>query len=85
MNFDCFKKIIEDSVDFGAKKIQITGGEPLLHPKFKDFLKLCAEYDLETLVVTNGYALSSPVSSSQENQGYGGSTVNVFKNLTADT
>lgn len=33
----------------------------------------------------NGYALSQPVSTQQENTGYGSSTVNVFKNLTADT
>jgi len=32
----------------------------------------------------NGYALSGPVAKSQENTGYGSSTVNVFKNLTAD-
>jgi hypothetical protein len=33
----------------------------------------------------NGYTLNGPVGSGEENTGYGNSTVNVFKNLLADT
>lgn len=33
----------------------------------------------------NGYALSGPVGAKQSNNSYGSSTVNVYKNLTADT
>ena len=36
MNFDLFKKIIDQLYDLGCLSILITGGEPLLNPAFKN-------------------------------------------------
>ena len=42
MDFDLFKKIVDDAQDIGIQALTLTGrGEPTLHPKFGDMLDYC--------------------------------------------
>lgn len=45
MSLDDIKFIILSSMNYGLKKIRITGGEPLIHPKIISILKMI-KYDL---------------------------------------
>lgn len=40
--------------DLGVFKISLTGGEPLLHPNFLDFIKEIKACDMEPMVNSNG-------------------------------
>jgi len=55
---EIFKVCVEKLKDLGCKRINISGGEPLLHPDWKYFVKLA--YDLGIIVVlsTNGLLLN---------------------------
>jgi organic radical activating enzyme len=52
-----YNKVIERFLDKGGKQINIIGGEPLLHPKLKEILKINKDKDIKTTVYTNGYFL----------------------------
>src|SRR6266508_3978695 len=41
--------------DIGVKHILFTGGEPTLHPQFKDLIATMADQQLTTSFVTNGW------------------------------
>ena len=49
-------------VDAGIPAIEITGGgEPTLHPKFKEFYQACGECGLDIGLVTNGSRLTDEI------------------------
>lgn len=54
MGFDEYRSLFEDFRKCGVKKVQFTGGEPLLKNNFFDILSLARKMDLETVVITNG-------------------------------
>ena len=51
--FRLFGKIVDDMVEMGGRSITLTGGEPLLHPDFKDLLDYGARRCSVSLL-TNG-------------------------------
>ena len=48
-----FYKILEQCNDMKLLHLTLSGGEPMLHPNFCDFLKKCREYDLSINILTN--------------------------------
>ena len=52
-----FKECIAKLVKLGCKRINITGGEPLLNPIWKDYVKICKQYGLEIILSSNGILL----------------------------
>ncbi len=50
--------ILGDLANYGACVVEITGGEPSLHPDFISIVKYCAERFPLVSVITNGYTLS---------------------------
>ena len=59
MEWSLFKKIVQDAVHFGIEKIQLHfQGEPLLHKRFPDMVKVVKNYGLKTQVFTNGLPLT---------------------------
>jgi len=52
------KKIFKNASDYGIQNVSLTGGEPLLHPKFSKILRTISKYDLDYSFVTNGSFLS---------------------------
>jgi len=49
-----YHKVISDFIDKGGEKINLLGGEPLLHPKIKKILSLNKLRKLKTTIYTNG-------------------------------
>jgi len=57
IGLDEYKKVVEQFITKGGQQINILGGEPLLHPKLKEMLKINKEHYLKTTIYTNGYFL----------------------------
>ncbi|MEB3756404.1 MAG: tungsten cofactor oxidoreductase radical SAM maturase [Desulfurococcales archaeon] len=58
MEPELYYKIVEEAYDIGVEKITFSGwGEPLLHPKIRDFIKKAKDLELKVLLNTNGYYL----------------------------
>lgn len=49
--------IIDSLVEMGCKNVTITGGEPTLHPQFKEIYKHCYDKHLKITLFTNGFYL----------------------------
>ena len=55
MDGDLLMKIIRDSADFGVKSITVCGtGEPLIHPRLGEAIRLIKAGGMDTALVTNG-------------------------------
>lgn len=57
MSIEDFQKIVTEAVRLGVESVTLNGGEPLLHKKFCDFVRLCNENHIECTVFTSGYGL----------------------------
>ncbi len=59
MSENLFRKLIEEAVEARVSKICFSGwGEPLLHPKIFDFMKMVKDAGMKVLLNTNGSLLS---------------------------
>lgn len=56
---DKMLEFLKIAIDYGVKKIRITGGEPLLRKDLSSFVKSIYDYknDIEIALTTNGYFL----------------------------
>lgn len=59
MNIEQFQQVIDNIKDYTKIVYLHILGEPLLHPLFKDFLRICKEANLEVRLTTNGSYLLS--------------------------
>lgn len=50
---DLFYNILEQCKEMKLLHLTLTGGEPMLHKNFSDFLKKCKEYNLSVNVLSN--------------------------------
>ena len=50
---DLFYSILEQCKEMKLLHLTLTGGEPMLHKNFSDFLKKCKEYNLSVNVLSN--------------------------------
>ncbi len=53
MEPDLFYNILNQSFKMGVLNLTLSGGEPMLHKNFSDFLKKCREYDFSVNVLSN--------------------------------
>lgn len=53
-----YQSVIETFSKKQGKQINLLGGEPFLHPKLLDILRINQENDLKTTIYTNGYFLN---------------------------
>lgn len=53
MPFNLFKRMIDDFANMGGEQVSLSGGEPLLHPHFLDFLYYCKSKNLKISVFSN--------------------------------
>lgn len=58
MRIQDWVKLIADAVNAGCERVQIIGGEPLVHPDFDTILEMCADSFASTEVFTNATALT---------------------------
>lgn len=58
MSFDDFKKVCQELIDIGVKKVQLIGGEPFCHKNIKKMLEYSAERFEFVEVFTNGILIN---------------------------
>lgn len=64
MNIELGEKILKEAKAFGISEIMLTfQGEPLLHPEFTKFVRLCRKYTMSPVLFTNGLLLNLEYSS----------------------
>jgi len=59
MDWSTMQAVADLARQTGARKVDITGGEPSLHPELRRFIELLADDDLEITVRTNFIALGT--------------------------
>lgn len=57
LSFDLIRRTLEQGRRLGLDQIAFTGGEPLLHPRFDEIIRLTAELGYPFSLVTNGVLL----------------------------
>lgn len=58
MSFDDLKKVCQELLDIGVKRIQFIGGEPFCHKNIREMLKYAAERFKFVEVFTNGVLIN---------------------------
>lgn len=58
ISLDNFEKSVNVLKKLGTRIINITGGEPLLHPHWREFIDMCNSVDMTTNLITNGMLLN---------------------------
>ena len=53
MSKEMFYDILEQCKKMNVLHINISGGEPMLHPNFLDFIKMCNEYNFSVNILSN--------------------------------
>ncbi len=59
LTIQTYRNFLKDVADYGVKKIQFTGGEPLLNKEIYELLISTKEFGLSTMMVTNGTLISA--------------------------
>ncbi len=54
LDIDLFRSILDQAKPLGLSNVKLTGGEPLLHPKIREILKIIKDYEIRLTVETNG-------------------------------
>ncbi len=49
-----FENTVSQFEDMGGLKLMISGGEPLLHSKFRELMEILPSYELRVVVLSNG-------------------------------
>lgn len=55
---DCLRHAITQALPLGLRRLKWTGGEPTLHPAFKDLLQIQEDFGLKASLETNGLLLN---------------------------
>jgi MoaA/NifB/PqqE/SkfB family radical SAM enzyme len=56
LDLDLMRRLFRDSAEIaGIREVCFTGGEPTLHPNFKEALAACATFGLKVAFITNGW------------------------------
>lgn len=48
-------RILQELASLGLRSVELTGGEPLLHPQFREILEYCASSFERVALLSNGY------------------------------
>ncbi len=54
MDIGIFEKAVSQFEKMGGLKLMISGGEPLLHSRFRELMEILPSYELRVVVLTNG-------------------------------
>lgn len=54
IKFKVFKQVIDDAIELGMKRLNISGGEPFLHPDLFKMVQYAKKKDIEVFVYTSG-------------------------------
>jgi MoaA/NifB/PqqE/SkfB family radical SAM enzyme len=57
MSLDVFRRIVESFSAQGINDFRLTGGEPTIHPNFKEMLEILTSKSITPRLITNGICL----------------------------
>jgi radical SAM protein with 4Fe4S-binding SPASM domain len=60
MDFQLFLRVMEEAKKLGAISVSFNGGEPLLHPKLVEMIKVARSYPFRADLFTNGVLITKP-------------------------
>jgi len=63
IDFLSLEKWLREALDLGLKKVELTGGEALMHPSFWELTDFLYGNDIEIMLATNGSRISKSVAS----------------------
>ncbi|HDK7162297.1 TPA: radical SAM protein [Clostridium botulinum] len=66
INNELLERICKEAIELGVELIQLTGGEPLLHPKVFDIIDYILENNTEVHLFTSGFLCDSEILSKLE-------------------
>lgn len=64
-------RILDEAIDLGLKKVEFTGGEPLLYPFFMESVEYLVKRNVTVLIVTNGTLLDQETAKKLADLGVG--------------
>ena len=73
-----FYDILEQCNDMKLLHLTLSGGEPMLHPNFCDFLRKCKEYDFSINILTNLTLLNDDIISEMKRNSLLGVQVSLY-------
>ena len=73
-----FYNILEQCNDMKLLHLTLSGGEPMLHPNFCDFLRKCKEYDFSINILTNLTLLNDDIISEMKRNSLLGVQVSLY-------
>lgn len=54
MDIDTFETTVSQFENMGGLKLMISGGEPLLHSRFRELMEILPSYELRVVILSNG-------------------------------
>lgn len=70
LNWDEMRAVVDDLSDFGVPALLLSGGEPLMHPRFFDLARYAREKNLRLTLSTNGTLITPKVADSLKDIGF---------------
>jgi SynChlorMet cassette radical SAM/SPASM protein ScmF len=61
LDVDLFRSILDQAKPLGLNGLKLTGGEPLIHPRIMEILKILRESQLSVSMETNGVACTPEI------------------------
>ena len=61
MSLDEIKKVIAEIAELGGEVIEISGGEPTIHPGLVEIIRCAKDFGLETRLYTSGFHFFEPM------------------------
>jgi radical SAM protein with 4Fe4S-binding SPASM domain len=58
---DLLIRILGDLEKYGLQSVELTGGEPLLHPEFKQIFNYCVDHFLRVVLLSNGCLINQNI------------------------
>lgn len=55
---EIFQKALQEMAEMGTFEIELTGGEPTIHPDFPEFIEIASQLRFVTSITTNGFRLT---------------------------
>lgn len=63
IDFEALRQAIAEAKPLGLSSVKLTGGEPLLHPRFREIVDLVSHNELNMVMETNGTLLTPELAS----------------------
>lgn len=63
LKVEYIQKAIQEAKSLGLKSVKLTGGEPTIHPKFKQIVEMINREKLQIIIETNGILLDENLAS----------------------